>query len=870
MNITVVDNQIMDTLSIAEKICLFNALYRDLANRGLDGDTELAHVNAAEMEVLRNMGGSGTINPITGLRQFGGGGSPPPPPPSTQTVTQQQTIPDELKPYITDILSKSQAIQEKRTQEGYQPYPGQQIASFTPEQQQAFQGAANIQGLGTQYFDPAAQLAASSAMAPTAGAVSQYMSPYMQNVVDIQQREAMRQADVANQQLAARAVGAGGFGGSRQAILEAEQQRNLQQQLGDIQAKGLASAYEDAQNRLAAQRQRELAAGQQFTSLGQLVPQQRLQELSALEAVGAQKQAQSQQAINLAQQQYEAEQTFPERTLQQYSSIIRGYNLPPSTQAQTVATTPAPSYLQQAAGLGMLGAGLFGAFKAKGGQIKSNNDNVGLSSLKAVASKTIRRQDGGGLTQFELLRQMSDQELMGALKNPKFSPTIVNQVINERPKFRFYPDSSLLLGNSKSRALAAERLALSNTGRASAGEIDFSQYIPKKIGPEDFVPEPLSNTGGASAGEIDFSQYIPKEVGPEDFVPEPLRNTGWASAGEIDFSQYIPKEVGPEDEPPSRRQQVVKPISGQVYEEALGTEPKFGSGKVSTSPVTKTDKGQVVATNPFSEYDSQFESGEQLISELKSLSEKKKGLLEDQKKGLSSDRWMELANLGFNVLSQPGGQTFLQALGKGGKESNILGNLSKLNKEERQIAMNLAETDVDTLTKVYGIERDMAQQVRENVKLDLLGQELDIKIATAKTDQERKRFQNLKDVLEMQKSRQEMQGSKAPALTKEESEDFTKAIQKYKQTNVYDPGIIFGDTNKKAEYPREVSLVLSKMGLTKIADQQKYIDKALEDPNFVLAVKNQYRVLRSSQPTNADPLSTAIAKVLPVKRIFLN
>jgi hypothetical protein len=105
---------IIAELSVTEKVCLYNALYKDLASKGIGGDTELAHVNKEEMVVLRDMGGSGTINPNTGLIQFMGGGSPPPPPPSTQSVSQTSEFPTELKPYITDVLSKAQAIQEKR------------------------------------------------------------------------------------------------------------------------------------------------------------------------------------------------------------------------------------------------------------------------------------------------------------------------------------------------------------------------------------------------------------------------------------------------------------------------------------------------------------------------------------------------------------------------------------------------------------------------------------------------------------------------------------------------------------------------------------------------------------------------------------
>ena len=341
-------NKLINDLSVAEKIELYNCLYEDLSGKGIDGDTELAHVNVEEMAVLRAMGGSGTINPHTNLIQFGGGGSPPPPP-ATQTVTQQATIPDELKPFVTDALEKARAIQERREVEGYVPFSGPRIAEFAPEQTQAFESIKGLVGQGQQYFDPAARLTASSAFAPTGPQVGQFMNPYLQNVVDIQQREARRAADVERQQLGAQAVAAGGFGGSRQAILEAEQARNLQQQLGDIQARGLAGAYEDAQARLQQQRERERLAGAQFGTLGQVAPGQAFRELSALEAIGAQRQGQQQQALDIAQQEYEIARTFPERTLQDYQSIIRGYAapIPASTVQRSQTTTPAPSFLQQ-------------------------------------------------------------------------------------------------------------------------------------------------------------------------------------------------------------------------------------------------------------------------------------------------------------------------------------------------------------------------------------------------------------------------------------------------------------------------------------------------------------------------------------------
>ena len=85
------------------------------------------------------------------------------------------------------------------------------------------------------------------------GTADSYMSPYMQNVVDIQQREAQRQADIAGTQQQAAATQAGAFGGGRDAIMRAEAARNLATQKGDIQAQGLQAAYQQAQQQFNAE-----------------------------------------------------------------------------------------------------------------------------------------------------------------------------------------------------------------------------------------------------------------------------------------------------------------------------------------------------------------------------------------------------------------------------------------------------------------------------------------------------------------------------------------------------------------------------------------------------------------------------------------
>jgi hypothetical protein len=77
-------------------------------------------------------------------------------------------------------------------------------------------------------------------------AVQQYMNPYQSAVTDVQLASAQRQADIAAQGRKSVAARAGAFGGSRQAIENAEANRALATQQDMIRAQGQQAAYEKA------------------------------------------------------------------------------------------------------------------------------------------------------------------------------------------------------------------------------------------------------------------------------------------------------------------------------------------------------------------------------------------------------------------------------------------------------------------------------------------------------------------------------------------------------------------------------------------------------------------------------------------------
>lgn len=317
----------------------------------------------------------------------GGGGSSAP---SQQTV--KQDLPDWAVPYAQEVLGKGSAL----SQAPYQAYQGERIAQFTPLQQRAFQGAEGMapsaatgeavtRALGTAY-DP-------YATGQFRTQASQYMDPYMQNVVDIQQREAQRQADIAGTQRGAQAVQSGAFGGSRQAIMDAEAARNLAMQKGDIQARGLQDAFSRGQTQFNTEQQLREQSRQYGAGLG-------LQGLqTALTGAGQQFQQgmdvnklqagygtqQQQQVQNVLGQQYEdflAQKKFPYQQLEFQSNLLRGT---PSGSTQSMYTA-APSTMSQVAGLGTAALGASQLMRAKGGTVSSETKgkkkkSAGLAEL---------------------------------------------------------------------------------------------------------------------------------------------------------------------------------------------------------------------------------------------------------------------------------------------------------------------------------------------------------------------------------------------------------------------------------------------------------------------------------------------------------
>ena len=195
------------------------------------------------------------------------------------------------------------------------------------------------------------------------GLMQQYMSPYAQNVIDVQKTKAIEDAQKTQLAQNLGAAKQGTYGGARQLLATTEREKALAQGLGDIQARGLQSAYEAAQKGLETERAARIQQGQALGTLGaqfgQLGIGQQAADIDRLKTLGAYgdlQRAIEQQQIDARYQDVLKGIQFPEQQLEKLSGFIRGI---PMTEQTTTTTTPPPSFASQLAGLGLSGLSLY-------------------------------------------------------------------------------------------------------------------------------------------------------------------------------------------------------------------------------------------------------------------------------------------------------------------------------------------------------------------------------------------------------------------------------------------------------------------------------------------------------------------------------
>jgi hypothetical protein len=250
-----------------------------------------------------------------------------PDPLAGQQTSTESSLSNWAGDYVTDMLGKGQALSNTP----YQAYMGPLTAGASTLQDQAFKGVAgltlpsNMGGYTPQSFT-------------TAGTAQKYMNPYLQASLDPQLAEARRAAEITRMNDAARLAKAGAYGGSRQAIMDSETNRNLGTNLASITGTGYNTAFNNAQNQFNTEQNFGLQAQGANNQYG-------LAALGKQAELGGVQRGIEGEGIAADYGQFKEERDFPYKQVQYQQSLLQG--MPLATQSYNYTQ---PSTLSNIAG----------------------------------------------------------------------------------------------------------------------------------------------------------------------------------------------------------------------------------------------------------------------------------------------------------------------------------------------------------------------------------------------------------------------------------------------------------------------------------------------------------------------------------------
>ena len=229
--------------------------------------------------------------------------------------------------YVTSMLGKGQAL----AGQPYQAYSGPLTAGESSLQQNAFQGLANL-------AIPTDKMGAFNPQTFGADQAQQYMNPYLMAALQPQIDEARRQSQITQMMNDAQLTKAGAYGGGRQAIMNAETQRNLGTNLANITGTGYANAFDKAMAQFNTEQGRGMEAQKMLNDYG-------MGALAAQLNAGKTQRDIEGEGIAADKKAFEEERDYPYKQVQYMQSLLQG--LPLQTQTYSYQQ---PSTLSNIAG----------------------------------------------------------------------------------------------------------------------------------------------------------------------------------------------------------------------------------------------------------------------------------------------------------------------------------------------------------------------------------------------------------------------------------------------------------------------------------------------------------------------------------------
>jgi len=269
----------------------------------------------------------------------------------------------------------------------------------------------------------------------TGESVGQYMSPYMQNVVDVQKQQAQLDFDRSQAGRDAAAVQAGAFGGSRQAVGDYLAQEGLARQMGDIQATGQQQAFQQAATQFGADRAAQMDMERLRAAELARVQAGRAGELGRVQTGEVGELARVQAGSASEQARLDALRSSEQARVQQAIEQSRQFGAGQALAAEQAAIGAAGQMGTMGQGIGALGmnVGSLGQSLAGLGQQQRAADIQGAQLLETVG-RDIRAEDQARLDMsYEDFARQRDypiqqyERMAGILRGVPVTPNVEEQ-----------------------------------------------------------------------------------------------------------------------------------------------------------------------------------------------------------------------------------------------------------------------------------------------------------------------------------------------------------------------------------------------------------------------------------------------------------
>jgi len=368
----------------------------------------------------------------------------------TTSVRTVSKLPEEIAPYVKEVLKEAQEQYAQDIKDPYLPYTGETIAPRDQLELDAIERQKGLVGIQDPRRKEAEEIVRGLPTEFTSETAQKFMSPYQQAVVDLDKQKSME--DFEQRILPAfetEAIGAGGLSGlgSRAGVQAALLGEAQAERLGNIQTRGSQKAYEDAlrQFTLAGTLGRQRAADLQKFGLDEF--NIGVTEAGILERLGQAERDESQKLLDKDFSDFLEEKEFPKQALAQYSSFVYGNPFLRKPDTTQTTTGPAGSRFGQLLGAGLTGLQLYGlgGGGTKGGfGFPTLAKNVGKFATGATGGNVgglvglpiVRKSLGGGnLSQLiNIQRQLIDEQGLEDEMAGGGSAPIQNVLYNQKQK----------------------------------------------------------------------------------------------------------------------------------------------------------------------------------------------------------------------------------------------------------------------------------------------------------------------------------------------------------------------------------------------------------------------------------------------------